>query len=107
MAPLAKRTVRLLSFRREVDDDALDVAHPVLLQAGEIIGDDLREHRDDALRQIDAGGAAAPRDPAAPSGGAKWPTSAMWTVSGQWPLSSIAGQSYGVVEVAGVERDRW
>ena len=45
--------------RREVDEHALDVAHPALLQAGEAVGDDLRKHRHHALRQIDAGAALA------------------------------------------------
>ena len=51
---------RPLALRRQVEEDALDVAHPALLQAGGAIGDDLRKHRQDALRQVDAR-AALPR----------------------------------------------
>src|SRR5262245_56190850 len=39
--------------------DALDVSVLALLQGGESVGKQLREHWDDALRKIDTGGAFA------------------------------------------------
>ena len=51
--------VGLLPGRREVDDDALDVADLALLQAGQAVGDHSGKHRNDALRQVDAGAALA------------------------------------------------
>ena len=39
---------------RELDEHGLGVAHPVGLQAGQAVGDDLRQHRNHAVGQVDA-----------------------------------------------------
>ena len=94
----------LLALRREVDDDALDVAHPALLQAGEAVGDHLREHRHDALRQVDAGGALAGL--AVEGAAGRGEVAHVGDVDGQLPVAGlrVARQRHGVVEVAGVDR---
>ena len=57
--PVGETDVRLLALGIELDLDGFDVAQLSLLQAGQAVGDDLREHRDDLLRQVHAGGAFA------------------------------------------------
>ena len=82
----------------------LGVPHPIGLQAGQAVGDHLRQHGDHAVGQVDAGGRARRlRDRAPCCGRTKCDTSAMCTPSRQCPLSSLF-QRNRVVEVAGVDR---
>src|SRR5258707_10155592 len=56
---VGKADASLLAGWREVDERSIDVADAALLQAGEMVADQLRKHGDDALRQVNAGGALA------------------------------------------------
>ena len=94
---------RFHAFRRQVDDDRLDVAHPVLLKAGEMIRDDLRKHRNDALRQIDAGGAIAGL--AVERSAVRREVAHVGDVDGQRPVAGflVARHVHGIVEIAGID----
>ena len=103
MAPLAKRTPVFCARRREVDDDALDVAHPVLLQAGEAVGDDLRETSGSrAAADRRWWRACGPRGRARRRAGRSGPRRRCGrpAASGRSPRRASA---HGVVEVAGVD----
>ncbi len=91
-------------MRREVDLDALDVAQPALLQAGEAVRDHLGEHRNDALRQVNAGGPLARLAVQLAAGLDEM--SHVGDVNGQAPVAGllVARQADGVVEIAGVGR---
>ena len=57
MAVLCQFDAGANAFGAEFDEGGFGVADFVGLQAGQIVGDDLRQHGDDAVGQIDAGGA--------------------------------------------------
>ena len=94
----------LLALRREVDDHAFDVAEPAFLQTGQVVGDDLREHRQHALRQIDAGATLAGL--AVQGAAGRGEVADVGDVDGQLPVAGlvVARHGHGVVEIAGVGR---
>ena len=52
---IGKRAMEGNALGREFDEDRFRVAESPLLQAGESVGDDLGEHRDDAVGEINTG----------------------------------------------------
>jgi hypothetical protein len=79
-----------------------------LLEAGQAVGDDFREHRQHALRQINAGGAPAGLAVERAARGNEMPY--IGDVDAQLPMTAIlvARQRHGVIEVArlsGVDGD--
>lgn len=87
----------------ELDEGRIRVPHATLLQAGQTVRDDFRQHRQDARRQVDAG--AAPASFAVQNAAAFHEMGDVGDVNSQHPMAGfVAFQRDRVVEVASVER---
>ena len=103
MAERAKRPVGPDPLGVELEQGADGVADLPCLEAGQAVGDHLREHRDDAVGQVDAR-AALPRGPVERRAGAD-EVGDVGDVDAEAPVAPlVASQGDGVVEVAGVGR---
>ena len=95
--------VRADAFGRVVDEDRLRVPHAVRLQARQAVGNQLRQHRQHAVGQVDARrpivGLAVQRRPRADE------VRNVGNVDAQPPMPVVElYQRNGVVEIAGVDR---